>query len=90
MVHLTDDRPYAEQVARAKSSERALLLEVQAQKALVVGQRFLQASKTIWLTDCVSFQFLKRVTPSNCSQRGGAVGKLGPRRVAALDMSSAP
>jgi putative RNA 2'-phosphotransferase len=30
MVHLTDDRNYAENVARAKSSEDALLLEVQA------------------------------------------------------------
>ena len=60
-VHLTDDRNYAENVARSKSAGSRVLITVAAQNAYCAGVRFLQANEHVWLTPAIEAQFLSAV-----------------------------
>ena len=57
-VHLTTDWAYADQVAKAKSSDHWVVLAVAAQDAYQAGHRFLRANHHVWLANPLPAQFL--------------------------------
>ncbi len=58
LVHLSTDLVYAIRVGESKQPGESLCLEIAAQAAYRIGQRFWQANNHVWLTTAVSPEFI--------------------------------
>ena len=57
-VHLTTDYTYAIGVGDANDDGESICLEIAAQAAYKIGQRFWQANNHVWLTAAVATEFI--------------------------------
>lgn len=62
-VHLTTDYRYAIGVGEAKVDGESICLEIAAQAAYRMGQRFWQANNHVWLTSAVATEFISPFKP---------------------------